>query len=116
MVVDYTSDIKLPGATPDEPEKEPVPILWIFDSFGRLNGYHCVISDDNEKCSLMTTPIPIPQYTEGKILNINIYIFLINFKVLIFSYCYFFFFFFFFLFFFFFFFFFFFLLIYSFIF
>ncbi|KAG4091090.1 hypothetical protein H8356DRAFT_611250 [Neocallimastix lanati (nom. inval.)] len=65
MVVDYTSDIKLPGATPDEPEKEPVPILWIFDSFGRLNGYHCVISDDNEKCSLMTTPIPIPQYTEA---------------------------------------------------
>jgi len=63
MVVDYTSDIRLPGATPDEPEREPVPILWVFDSYGRLNGYHCVISDENEKCSLMTSPIAIPQYT-----------------------------------------------------
>jgi len=65
MAVDYTSDIRLPGDTPDEPAKEPVPILWIFDSYGRLTGFHCVIAGETEKSVLMTTPIAIPQYTGG---------------------------------------------------
>ncbi|ORX44491.1 hypothetical protein BCR36DRAFT_126265 [Piromyces finnis] len=63
MAIDYTSDIKLPGSTPDEPAKEPVPILWIFDSNGRLNGFHCVIAGETEKSSLMSTPIAIPPYS-----------------------------------------------------
>jgi len=67
IVVDYTSDIKLPGDTPDEPAKEPVPILWIFDSYGRLTGFHCVISGETEKSALMTTPIAVPQYTGAAI-------------------------------------------------
>jgi len=78
MVVDYTSDIKLPGDTPDEPAKEPVPILWIFDSYGRLTGFHCVIAGETEKSTLMTTPIEIPQYTGGIVYHIYMYYICIN--------------------------------------
>jgi hypothetical protein len=70
--LDLTSEDPLPPLDEDAPEIQPVPIIYVYNNFGELAGYHIVNMETakaGKACPAMVRAQPLPQGSVKKVAN-----------------------------------------------